>query len=284
MSLHSILYRTQFLFFIYGQAPLPVVLQQRYSSPFHKSLRLLPSFVHIYLIYVCSVPCYVFMDFYNSLSNSSIDDVICDLYIICGIVLIVSSIVSPYTNHHKFMRLAELFIHIESELKQRLNITFDRKSFIRKYVSQVILIAGIAVICSIPKLLTLSTTTSDQIDIKLILFYLRYSKYIVMMHLLFYVELLGSFASCMRMFSVMQNVSYVDFAHIQRRRLSNNFLQLKLVHFNLCTATKLANDILGWTFVALTIQDFFDFTYMTFKIFHHLQIGYEYDSYIYSMY
>lgn len=281
--MRSVLCKTQFSFFVFGQAPVPAELQRRDSNSLHKCFRYLPSVVHIYLIYLSCLEFFVNHDS-NGLIKSWITIVVGNLYNICAILLISLSIFAPYTNSTKFMRVQKLFEEIDHDLKRRLNMTFNTKLFIRKYFIKIICIIVVGSLCSLPKIVFIfdSNSYSSRVELEIAFFYFRFAKYIIMIHALFYVELLKTFVNYLREFSFMCNDNHLNFTYVQHRCLFNSFLQYKTVHYKLFMMTRHLNDIFGWIFVALILLTIVDFNYIGFYIFYYLRK----DQYIYvlSMY
>lgn len=270
MSLRSTLYTTQLLFFVLGHAPMPVELQKRYSNPVRMCLQSLPPLVFLFLFYLSGLQCFAYTYMFD-FSHSWTDVVVGMFHSTWGIALIVISIISPYTNGRKFMKIHELLIEMENKFKQRLNVIFNAKAFISKYTKQGIWIISIGFLCSIPKIINLKNV--DRIEVEIIFFYIRYTKYIVVLHALQYVDLLALFTVCLKKFDLLHNVSQFDFASAQHKYLCNNLRNVKAMHFDLYTAMRAVNDIFGWTLVVLIVHTLLDFSYMIFFVFYSLQDG-----------
>lgn len=112
-----------------------------------------------------------------------------------------------------------------------------------------------------------------RMGVEIIFFYIRYTKYIVVLQVVHYVDLLAAFAVGLKKFNFMHNVSQFDNVHAQNKCVIENLLNVKKMHLKLCTALETVNDIFGWTLFVFIIHTSVDFIYMILYAFYSWKMG-----------
>lgn len=220
-----------------------------------------------FFAYVITVASLLYTDF----QSASIDwvDVVSStiLYIISNLLITITTIL-PHRIHYKWFEFNRLINSIENDLDYGQYEKSTRTSkLMRKYSRQATAVVIITLICFLPRMFLQRHDVHWVSELAYLHF--RIYKYAVTLHILFYAHVINAILVDLAEFPVIDCNHFIE-AHFAGRNVLKSFARYKNIHYKICAAINLVNDIFGWSIVLLVVLTMADFTYICYWMFYLL--------------
>lgn len=269
MFLRAVLDGNQFVFFLFGQAPMPTSIRRHLPKKGCKCIEFSPALFVLIFVCVSNYFCLIHTNFYQ-ISNDWVDTISGSVLLFVAELQIVITIIQPHLLRRKWIQFNVTIIDIENDLGQIIHPSSLKISTIAKsYYAKVTIVVVTFASFILSKILLYRSAVPWQTEIAY--FYLRSYKYIAVLHAVSHVDLLHGLMSRLRMFAAMPQDRIDSFFPI--RSVMQNFEQFKNIHYKLCMAAQLVNEIFGWSIVLCIVIALVDFTYISYWIFFYVNRG-----------
>lgn len=250
MCLQRLLNIIRGIYFLLGQAPPPKAVGLKYHPYIRILRRCSPTLI------VLSATIWANSQFFISfhlprITHVWIDGIIGVLLLIASDSILLISIILPYFKYKKWLQLNQLLIEIELDLKYRLNLSFNQKTFVRGYSVEVLSILITCILGALQKLIL--PRPLDRPKSEVAYFFYNIQRSIMISHALFYVRLLTALTRPFQKLAIRCGTAY-NVELIRHKSLLYILSECKKWHLKSCSVIKLINDIFGWMFVVCLIH------------------------------
>lgn len=270
MSLRTLLKCAQFVYFIFGQAPQPIALSNRFPEKFRKLWRFIPSCVMVYSVFLATMQSVLLVDFYYKPQNWA-DQTFDKIRILMYTMLILVIILQSQRLHQKWPKMNDIFVIIADDLQKNLHTPFNIALFGRDYGVQTVIILLLAACCYLPEIFVNHNVLNWRFELAYSFY--RLYKYLITLHVSFYVSLVNALIGALKRIGLEHDEDDVDKIAIcdRSRGGAHLLIHYRHVHYKLCAAANFINDIFGWTIFLLIIITMYDFIYVCYRVFYFVE-------------
>lgn len=269
MSLSYVLETSQMCFFALGLAPSPNPFQRPNVTNLQRCMYFIPAVV------VISVTCglaweTLIYDSMYSLSKDRTYSITGSLLLSLTFLLFAMSSVRAHTTQNKLQQMNDLFVHVELDMQQNLFLSFDVWRFVKRYTFEVMWVFVVTTLGFVLKFLLRRPDVSLTVEFTYIV--IRSYKYIVIIHSLFYIDLVVELFQCLKEISSSLDLSETDVA-AKIGDIWRLLVYCKKVHYKLFQLTRFINDIFGWSFAILFAHSTIDFMFVSYWVYYYIRLG-----------